>query len=289
MPVLSCHGLSKSYAKQPALRGLQFSLEEGKLLALLGPNGAGKSTLFGCLTGLLNPDAGDIQVLGKELSTLQSADRQEMGYVPQEFSGFAWMRVGELLDYFGAFYARERRKWPELEDWARLDRSKRIKELSGGQRQRLSIVLAMRHRPRLLLLDEPVSGLDPVARRDFLGLLTTYLRERPAAVLLSSHIVSDLEEISDVALIMDHGMGLGPWSRAQWQGQLAWLRGVDGTPIDGSRLPPGLALRHEKEGACLVDWGDEFHGFDDPSLRVEPVRGLEDLYLSLAGAGGQEG
>jgi ABC-2 type transport system ATP-binding protein len=142
-PPLDCAGVVKRFGNHEVLQQISFSLSEGDLVALIGPNGAGKSTLLSTLIGLLRPDSGSVTILGCDSAQLRGQQRLETGYVPQEFRGFEWLQVGELLDYIAAFYPRERRHWPELEDWASLSRRLRVRELSGGLRQRLAILLAL--------------------------------------------------------------------------------------------------------------------------------------------------
>lgn len=216
-PLLLCRDISKSYGQTVILQNVSLELPAAQIVALLGPNGAGKSTLLTCLTGLVLPNHGDIQILGQNVAQLDVQRRIQTGYVPQEFSGFSWLRVHQLLELIAGFYPAADRHWKKLEDWADLDPAKKVQELSGGQRQRLAIVLAMRHRPRVLLLDEPVSQLDPQARQDFLSLLHEHVQEREAAVLLSSHIVSDLERICSQFLVLHHGRMLADWPRQTLQ------------------------------------------------------------------------
>ncbi|WP_414039161.1 ABC transporter ATP-binding protein [Acidithiobacillus sp. M4-SHS-6] len=212
-PLLRCRDISKSYGQTVILQKISLELSGAEIVALLGPNGAGKSTLLTCLIGLILPNQGNIQILGQDVVQLDAQRRIQTGYVPQEFTGFSWLRVNQLLELIAGFYPATDRSWKKLEDWADLDPSKKVQELSGGQRQRLAIVLAMRHRPRVLLLDEPVSQLDPQARQDFLSLLNEHVQEREAAVLLSSHIVSDLERICSRFLVLHHGQMLAEWPR----------------------------------------------------------------------------
>ncbi len=211
LAVLRCKTIGKSYGQTPILRDVSLELYPAEIVALLGPNGAGKSTLLTCLIGLILANDGDIELFGQNIQQLDTQNRIKTGFVPQEFSGFSWMRVKQLLELIAGFYPASGRHWKKLEDWADLDSSKKVQELSGGQRQRLAIVLAMRHRPRLLILDEPVSQLDPQARQDFLSLLQEHALEHEAAVLLSSHIVSDLERICSRFLVLHHGQIIAEW------------------------------------------------------------------------------
>ncbi|MGC9239150.1 MAG: ABC transporter ATP-binding protein [Acidithiobacillus sp.] len=249
---LRCLGLSKRFGTQEVLKDISFTLDSGEFAVLIGPNGAGKSTLLSILVGLILPDRGSVFVLDGEIARLKEAQRLEIGYVPQDFSGFGWMPVGELLDYIGAFYPRERRCWPELEDWAALSRRTRVQELSGGQRQRLAVVLALRHRPRLALLDEPVSSLDPRARLDFVRLLHSDCQARGSTCLLSSHILSDLEPLADRSLILHRGCLLGDWSTVDRREDLRWLYPqADGLGLP--TLPAGLeVLTKTADGTILV-------------------------------------
>ncbi|GEB39026.1 ABC transporter [Gluconacetobacter liquefaciens] len=204
-PVQITH-LRKVLGGRAILDDLSLTLRPGEIAALLGPNGAGKTTLIGCLLGLLSADAGTVRLWGEDASALRAETRARIGFVPQTMTGFTWFRVGELMAYLADYRARpndtEDRTW---EEWAALDPNARIKTLSGGERQRLAIVLALRFCPDLIVLDEPVASLDPQARYDFMRLLPAYARRTGASVLISSHIISDLQDISDRVIMMRHG------------------------------------------------------------------------------------
>ncbi len=205
-PFIAAEALGKQFGARIALADVTFTVGPGEIVGLLGPNGAGKTTLIGCLLGFLLPSAGSIRLFGETAAELSPALRGRTGFVPQTMSGFGWFRVGELIAYLGKFYAQEPGTPPAwLLDWAGLDLNARVKSLSGGQKQRLAIVLAMRHAPDLLILDEPVASLDPQARRDFMALLTRFCAQEGRSVLISSHILSDLEKIATRAIFMRHG------------------------------------------------------------------------------------
>lgn len=250
--LLRCVGLVKRFGEREVLREISFSLGAGEFVALIGPNGAGKSTLLGTLVGLILPDSGSTHILDQDVTQPGEGSRLELGYVPQEFRGFDWMQTGELLDYIAAFYPRARRRWRDLEDWAELPRRTRVRELSGGQRQRLAILVALRHRPKVALLDEPVSSLDPKARRDFVQLLHSDVKARGAVCLLSSHILSDLEPLADRSLILHQGRLLGDWDATDRREDLRWLYPLApaSSPQD---LPTTLeVLATTAEGGLLV-------------------------------------
>lgn len=198
--------MTKTIGERNILDRVDLDIPPGEIVALLGPNGAGKTTLIGCLLGLLTPSAGSITLWGEPVAELSPETRARVGFVPQALTGFTWFRVRELMDYLAAY--RERPNDPEdrvWEEWAALDPAARVKSLSGGERQRLAIVLALRFMPDLIILDEPVASLDPQARHDFMRLLPEYARRRGASVLISSHIISDLEDISDRIVILRRG------------------------------------------------------------------------------------
>ena len=212
-PIVTIRNLTKSFGAQPVLRGLDWSFGQGQVIGLLGRNGTGKSTLLECLLGLREADGGEILIYGDPVQRLSDATRARIGYVPQSAELFEWLSPDQLLEYFRALYPR----WnlPKVEGllnrWGfdAAARAKSISQLSGGQKQRLSIIRALAHDPSLLILDEPVSGLDPAGRRDFLRELVDEVIGRETTVVFSTHILSDLERVAlDVAFLKEGRIAL---------------------------------------------------------------------------------
>jgi len=248
--------LSKSYGTRLALDAVSLSVGPGEIVGLLGPNGAGKTTLIGCLLGFLLPTAGEAKLFGGKASELTPELRGRTGFVPQTMTGFTWFRVGELVSYLGKFYARDPGEPPGwLLDWAGLDMGARVKSLSGGQKQRLAILLALRHEPDLLILDEPVASLDPQARRDFMALLTRYCAERGRSAIVSSHILSDLEKAATRAVFMRHGAIIHDTPMARFRDSTRWVAASCDAAALRAALPDALSLLGEdrETGALLVD------------------------------------
>jgi ABC-2 type transport system ATP-binding protein len=209
-PPLECTGVHKRHGTQPVLRGVDFRLPEGAVVGLVGRNGAGKSTLIRILLGLDAPDAGEARVFGRPAEAMDDDARRRLGYVPQEASAFAWMRVGDMLALVGRSYP----SWDaafvdaQLDRW-RLDRAQLLARLSPGERQRVAIIRALAPDPSLLVLDEPAAALDPVARRDLLREIAGRAADSGTTVLFSTHIVSDLERVaSHVAFLHDGRIAL---------------------------------------------------------------------------------
>lgn len=204
--VVEIINLHRAFDKQQVLQGVNWHIAQGKVIGLLGRNGAGKSTLLECLLGLREADSGSSALFGHPATALDEASRANIGYVPQKSEIFEWLTPLQLLDYFKALYPRWNQpkvdglmqRWGFEGDTA----NKQIGKLSGGQKQRLSIIRALAHDPRLLVLDEPVASLDPVGRRDFLQELVGDVIERDTTVIFSTHILSDLERVAlDVAFL----------------------------------------------------------------------------------------
>jgi len=197
-PTVDIAGLTLAYrGGTPVLQNLDWQLLPGQVVGLLGRNGAGKTTLLQAMLGLHEPGQGSVRLFGQEAGRIDDACRARIGYVPQHADLFGQFTAQQLLDYFRSFYPRWNQAKVEglMSRWA-IDRHQRIDRLSGGQQQRLSIIRALAHEPDLLVLDEPVSGLDPAARRDFLGELVTQVLERGTTVVFSTHILSDLERVA---------------------------------------------------------------------------------------------
>jgi ABC-2 type transport system ATP-binding protein len=205
-PVVEISNLYKAFDKQQVLQGVNWTIEPGKVIGLLGRNGSGKSTLLECLLGLREADAGSSALFGCPVTALDDEIRANIGYVPQKPDVFEWLTPVQLLEYFKALYPR----WNQAKVDGLMQRwgfdgdtaHKQIAKLSGGQKQRLSIIRALAHDPKLLVLDEPVASLDPVGRRDFLQELVSGVIERDTTVIFSTHILSDLERVAlDVAFL----------------------------------------------------------------------------------------
>ena len=206
-------GLVLSYGKQQVLKTLDWKLPAGQVVGLLGRNGAGKTTLLEAMLGLRDLQSGSVQLFGETGPMLSDAVRARIGYVPQRSDLFEGFTADQLLAYFRSFYPR----WNDakvqglMSRWD-IPRDQPIARLSGGQQQRLSIIRALAHEPDLLVLDEPVASLDPAGRRDFLRELVGEVLNRGTTVVLSTHILSDLERVAfHVAFMRDGKIGVqGP-------------------------------------------------------------------------------
>lgn len=205
MELLKASDLVKSFGNTNAVKGINFHIEEGRCVSLLGPNGAGKTTALKMLSGLLKPTSGSIDFKGERASDL----REFIGYLPQYPAFYNWMSGKEFLVFIGQL-AKLNRKEAEKRSEELLERvgltnakKRKIGGYSGGMKQRLGLAQAMIHRPKLLLLDEPVSALDPFGRREVLDMMREIKEE--TTILFSTHVLHDAEEISDDILIMHAG------------------------------------------------------------------------------------
>jgi ABC-2 type transport system ATP-binding protein len=189
-PLVQMSSVTKHFGARQVLDRLDWQVAPGQVIGLLGRNGAGKSTLLECMLGLRELDSGSAALFGEQVATLSDGARARIGYVPQKSDLFDWLTPLQMLDYFQAMYPRWNKGKVEglLSRWG-FDPYKQhspIKKLSGGEQQRLSIIRALAHEPDLLILDEPVSALDPVGRRDFLRELVEQVIERGTTVVFST-------------------------------------------------------------------------------------------------------
>ncbi len=205
-PIVQVRSLSKSFAKTNALEDIDLEIRPGSIIGLLGANGAGKSTLLRHIIGLYLPDKGQCVTFGCDAAKLGPAELTRIGYVHQEGELLDWMTVAQLIRYVSAYYPNWNREMEEtyIKDYDIATRV-RVGSLSPGQRQKLAILLAIAFEPELLILDEPAAALDPVARANFLDLLLKIIQDGNRTIIISSHILSDVEKVIDHVVIMKQG------------------------------------------------------------------------------------
>jgi len=201
-PVVVARGLGKQYRRRWALRDCVLEIPAGRVTGLVGPNGAGKTTLLSLVVGLLTPTAGTIEVCGGRPAS-DAAQLAKVGFVAQDTPTYAGLTVAEHL----RLGAHLNPLWDDATARRRIDRlgldpRQKAGRLSGGQRAQLALTLGLAKRPQLLVLDEPVASLDPLARREFLQVLMEAVAEEEFSVLLSSHVVSDLERVCDHLVVL---------------------------------------------------------------------------------------
>jgi ABC-2 type transport system ATP-binding protein len=198
--------LTRRFGATTALDAVSLSLPRGAVYGLVGANGAGKTTLIKHVLGLLRAERGAVRVFGLNPVADPVGVLSRIGYLSEENDLPAWMRVDELIRYTSAFYP----KWDddyaeELRRAFALDPAAKIKDLSKGQKARAGLLIALAHRPELLVLDEPSSGLDPIVRRDILGAVIRTIADEGRTVLFSSHLLNEVEEVADHVTMISHG------------------------------------------------------------------------------------
>ncbi len=259
MPVIQIEHLKKNYGKHVGIKDVTFSVDQGEIFGFVGPNGAGKSTTLKALMGLLFPSGGSASILGLDTVRDSKGIKAFTGYVPSDVRLYPHMRVGELLRRNAAFYrgdyGEETRRLCGLFE---VDLQKRFQELSTGNRKKVSILCALQPGPKVILLDEPTNGLDPVMQK----LLFAELKERTArgaTVLLSSHNLAEVQEYCGrVAFIKDGGIvavtdlkeaAATPRKRVSVTGGGALPAGLELVAEEGQRR----VLRTALEGRALLE------------------------------------
>jgi ABC-2 type transport system ATP-binding protein len=281
---LAASGLGKRYGRRWGLSGCTFEVPAGRVAGLVGPNGAGKTTLLHLAVGLIDPSAGSITVLGEQ-GAATPGQLARIGFVAQETPLYPSLSVADHM-HLGAALNPGWDAALAQERIARLglDRSQRASALSGGQRAQLALTLAIAKRPELLVLDEPVAGLDPLARREFLQGLMEFTAEHTVSVVLSSHLIADLERVCDYLILVADG-------RVQLCGEvdelLAIHRRLSGPRRDRVRRPASQQVIEEthtdRQSTLLVRTEEPIM---DPACTVQEVS-LEDIVLAyMARVGG---
>ncbi|GAA1579725.1 ABC transporter ATP-binding protein [Kribbella sancticallisti] len=200
-------GLVKRYGDKPAVDGVSLSVAEGEAFGYVGPNGAGKTTTIRSMLGLVRPTAGTIWILGRDVVTDLRAVLAEVGHLPGEFGLWPQLTGLECLEYLGQLQQRPPVRRQELCDRLELsqgDLRRQVRLYSRGMRQKIGLVQAFQHEPRVLILDEPTEGLDPVMKERFVGLLDEH-RRAGGTIFLSSHILSEVEQTTERVAVIKAG------------------------------------------------------------------------------------
>ncbi|OAN26852.1 hypothetical protein A4X17_09750 [Plantibacter sp. H53] len=262
-----------------AVDDVSFAVERGTVTGLVGPNGAGKTTTIRALLGLLTPDAGDIEVLGRPAGSPSALAR--IGVVLDQPTAAPEWRVASIGRRLSPFYpAWDQQRFEGLLDRLGVPREQRVSELSRGQGVKLSLSTALAQQPELLILDEPSSGLDPASRREIGDLIREFMVDPEHAVLFSTHITTDLDELADDLLVLVNGRVAYDGRFADTVDEFAMVRGA-GAPPTGEVL--GLERRGEQWSALIRTTQMAEFG---PETVIDPAS-VDDIVIHLAAAHGK--
>ncbi len=253
MPAIDVQNLVKTFGTFTAVKGVSFTVEEGKIFGLLGPNGAGKSTLIRMMTTLLPPTSGTAVINGFDIVKQQDDVRKSIGVIPQAMTSDLELSVEENLLIYAKLYGVPRQK-----------RGRLIKNLSGGMRRRVEIARGLVHEPRIFFLDEPTTGLDPVSRVAVWEMLRKIKQERSLTVLLTTHYMDEADRLCDNIAIVDHGE----------------LKALD-SPLRLKASIPGQNVIEVSFGAVPADWAARLAALP----RVDGITDHDGVFRVASGNG----
>lgn len=281
-PIVKADALCRAYGKTDAVAGASFELARGKVTALIGRNGAGKTTLIKLLLGLESIMSGTAEVLGLDPRKCPEEIRRQVGYVPENHRLYEWMTVAEILHFTSAFYPTwDNELVDDLLKTFDLERGKKLKELSRGMLAKVALTLALAHRPKLLILDEPTSGLDAIIRHEFLESIIDVAADEDRTVLISSHLLTDVERVTDEVIVMDEGRILLTEGLFELQDRVREVRITFGeAPPDDFVFPNALRTKGQGRERTVV-LGDFTPGTPGLLRKQFDRAGIEDRRLSL--------
>ncbi len=275
---IEVRGLEKAYGELRAVDGVDLRVRTGQCVALLGPNGAGKTTTTEILEGYRRRDSGDVRVLGADPEHAGRAWRARLGIVLQQVSDLSELTVRESVRHFAGYYP-DPRPVDEVIEWVGLAEKadSRGRTLSGGQRRRLDVALGIVGRPELLFLDEPTTGFDPEARREFWSLIES-LKAEGATILLTTHYLEEAEALADMVGVINRGRLVAFDSPARLGGRQSGMAHVSWVESGGTRTQAT-----DTPTALVLELAARFGG-EVPHLTVARPS-LEDMYLGLVDEG----
>ena len=279
-PLQACD-LRKAYGKQAVLNGASLLIQPGSIVGLVARNGAGKSTLIECLLGLQQAQSGQVQLFGKAPQSINDIDKSMLGYVAQRPDGFDWMTVDGMLNLVAPLYPQ----WDHdlvkrlLTQW-KLNPGQRLITMSPGERQQVAIIRAIAPRPRLLVLDEPASALDPYARRALLREIVNLASEDGCTVLFSTHIISDLERIATHLALLHEGSVRLYGAVDDIKDTVRRLHWPATLPLPSTALAGEISRRELEDGSYSLVLRGQDHCILASGLQTQSLN-LEDLFVEL--------
>jgi len=285
MNVIETHGLGKRYGRTWALKDAALAIPAGYVVALVGPNGAGKTTLLHMSVGLTRPTTGQVTVLGSEPAGSPAA-LDQIAFVAQDAPLYKYLSTADMLH----LTRNLNRRWDQRRAEGRLKElliplNRKVGKLSGGQQAQLALTLALARRPQLLVLDEPLASLDPLARHDFMASLMAAVAEDGLSVVLSSHVIADLERVADYLIVLSHGQ---VQVAGEVEGLLAGHSTLTGPAAAADDVTERLAVVHASRAgtvAHLLVRNKTAAEPVPPGWEAHPV-GLEELVLAYLRAPG---
>lgn len=289
MNIIETDGLTRRFGRTEAVHDLTFAVPAGRVCALLGANGAGKSTTIKMLMNLLRPTAGAARVLGVDTSKLGERQRTEIGYVSENQQLPMWMSVAQLLDYCRPFYPRwDRSLEQSLLTQFSLPTDRKLKHLSRGMLMKAALLTSLAYRPKLLVLDEPFSGLDPLVREEFVHGVLEASAAGEWTVLVSSHDIEEVERLCDHVVLLESGRKRLDEPTEQLQ---ARFRRVELTNAPADAAPDGTMVDWQRAGALTRfvatayagdvterSWRERFSG---ATFAIHPMT-LREIFIALA-------
>jgi ABC-2 type transport system ATP-binding protein len=285
--VLKATGLKRSFGRHAAVDGVDLEVRAGEIYGFLGINGAGKTTTIRMLMGIIAAEAGTITLLGETTRRTSVRLKKHIGYVSQDQNFYPWMSCERLGNFVGSFYPTwDKAEFFRLLEIFEIPRGRKVSQLSGGMKAKLALALAITPKPRLLILDEPTAGLDPVARRDFLDIIASQARTYQRTTFFSSHLIDEVERCADRIGIIHAG-------KMRFEGALSQLRDevrrIRFRSDDTTHLPESFELWSERRNesevlrtyrAPSVAWQDLQVAGD---AAIETLS-LEDIFLACVGS-----
>lgn len=285
--VIEVNNLTKIFKTQMAVDHINFKIEKGTVAGFLGPNGAGKSTTIKMLLGLLTPSLGTAALFGNSSEKLPADIWTKIGYVSEDKNMYDWMKVKEIISFGASFYQNWDKGYAnELLKKLELPPHKKVKELSKGMKAKVTLLLALSFHPELLILDDPVSGLDPIVRHDFLEQIIELLQKEGRTVLFSSHILDEVERIADQILIINKGKMISDSSLANLKDSVKKVRVIFDGKMPEVNITGALKVKKNEHELTAVfkEFSKEklaqFNSFSPKAIEVLDLN-LQEIFIEL--------